>query len=78
MCSYLIAHAVKPSGHEVPPAAFFEQAAVGHLDPGGECHVGVGVLDGAISLGIADLTVTVDAVEPEQPVLEPRGRVKLP
>jgi len=34
-------------------------------------------LDGAISLGIADLTVTVDAVELEQPVLEPRGRVKL-
>jgi hypothetical protein len=71
--------AVEAPGREVSAAAFFEQAARRHLDPGRGGHQRVGVLHGAVALGIGEVLVLValDAVELDQPVLEPRRRLQL-
>ncbi len=61
------------------PAVFFQQAAVAHLHARCLCHERIGVLDGAVALGILELLVPVsgDAVELQQPVLETRTRGNL-
>ena len=70
--------AVEAAGHEVASVALFEQAALGHLDPGGARHLGVGPLDRAVATGVAEVAAgVVDAVELEDPELEAGGRVDL-
>ncbi len=46
--------AVEAPDHEVPAAILGEQAALGHLDTGRRRHLGVGVLDRPVALGVAE------------------------
>ena len=58
--------------HEMPPAVFFQQAALAHVHACGQCHQVVRVLDGTVALRVFKLLVLVatDAVEFQQPMVK--------
>ncbi len=70
--------AIEAPGHEMRASSLFQQVARRHDDSRRGGHQMVRVLDPAIALRLAQLTVLADAVELQQPVLEARRDVELP
>src|SRR5207302_9197959 len=71
---------VKASAHEMPSAAFFEQAALAHGEARRFRHKRIGVFNGSIPFGVFEFLVFVsgDAIEFQQPVTEASSRHYLP
>ena len=67
-----IAFAIEAARHEMPTAAFLEQAALAHHNASGTGHLVLGELDRPVPLRVVEFLVPVagDAVELQQPVLE--------